>query len=94
MSFYHNRHSRRKRNSVNPSKNNLVPKYSFDPLSYSSLPSEKSDDPWLDIHRAHFRTMMLAIALRHLTHNYFYAFTLRDIASLEFAKVRKTPYSI
>ena len=87
MSFYPNRHSRRKQNSVNRSKNNSVPKYSFDPLSYSSLPSDKSDDPWLDIQRAHLRTMMLVIALRYVTHDYFYAITSRDIASLEFAKV-------
>jgi hypothetical protein len=87
MSFYQNRYSRRKQNSVNRSKNNSSPRYSFDPLSYSSLPSDKSDDPWLDVQRAHFRTMMLVIALRHVAHNYLYAIKPQDIASLEFAKV-------
>jgi hypothetical protein len=87
MTSYHNRHSRRKQNSVNSAKNNSFPEYSFDPLSYSSVPSDKSDDLWLNIQRAHFRTMMLVIALRHVVHNYFYAIKPRDIASLEFAKV-------
>jgi hypothetical protein len=87
MSFYHNRHSRRKQTSVNRAKNNYSPEHSFDPLSHSSLPADKSDDAWLDIQRAHFHTMMLVIALRHVAHNYCYAIKPRDIASLEFAKV-------
>jgi hypothetical protein len=87
MSLYHNRHSRRKQNSVNRSKNNSIPKYSFDPLSYSSPPSDKSDNPQLDIERAHFRTMMLVIALRQVARDYFYATKPIEIASINFAKV-------
>jgi hypothetical protein len=85
MTSYHN--SRRKQNSINRAKNNSSPEYSFDPLSHSLVPSDKSDDPWLNIQRAHLRTMMLVIALRHAARNYFYAIKPRDIASLEFAKI-------
>jgi hypothetical protein len=66
MSFYHNRHFGRKKNSVNRAKNNFPPEYSFNPLTYTSLPADKSDDPQLDIERAHFRTMMLVISLRQV----------------------------
>ena len=66
MSFYHNRHFKRKQNSVNRAKTNFPPEYSFNSLTYTSLPADKSDDPQLDIERAHFRTMMLVISLRQV----------------------------
>jgi hypothetical protein len=87
MSFYHNRHFRRKQNSINRAKNNFPPEYSFNPLTYTSLPADKSDDPQPDIEHAHFRTMMLVILLRQVARNYLCALKSRDTATTQFTKV-------
>jgi hypothetical protein len=87
MCVYHNRHFRRKQKSVNRAKNNFPPEYSFNPLTYTSLPKDKCDDPELDIERAHFRTMMLVISLREVARDYLDTLKSRDTATTRLTKV-------
>jgi hypothetical protein len=75
-----NRQSRRKQKSPNRPKIK-TPK----PFANSSNQSDQSADMSLENEQAHFRTLMLGIALKQAANDYFYATKPRDIASIDFA---------
>jgi hypothetical protein len=84
--FISNRRSWCKQNPLNSTRINSSPTYPLDPSANSSPQSDQSADMSLEIERAHFRTLMLGIALKQAANDYFYAAKPRDIASINFAK--------
>ena len=78
MSFYHNRHFRRNRNSIHHAENKHLHKYSFDPASNNSGFSGQ------DLESARKRA-----ALKLAARGYFYALKPRHIASILLAKAMR-----
>jgi hypothetical protein len=83
MSFYHNRHFRRQRNSIHRAKNKHLHKYSFDPALSNSGPLGQ------DLESARKRTTFLVGVLKLAVRNYLYALKPRHIASFLLAKAMR-----
>jgi hypothetical protein len=80
MSFYHNRHFRRKGNSIHRAENKHIHKYSFDPASNNSGPSGQ------DLESARKRANFLVGVLKLTARDYHYALKPRHIQSFLLAK--------
>jgi hypothetical protein len=83
MSFYHNRHFRRKRNSIHRAENKHLLKYSFDPASNNSGPSGQY------LESARKRTTLLVGVLKLAARDYLYALKPRRIPSFLLAKAMR-----
>jgi hypothetical protein len=83
MSFYHNRHFKRKRNSIHRAENKHLHKYSFDRALNNSGPSGQI------LECARKRTTFLVGVLKPAAGDYLYALKPRHIASFLLAKAMR-----